>query len=401
MTQKSRPMHNLVTLPCFALLQAFSICCVSANADHRNADSTIQKPSQFSESKDSYCPPYSDSDIFRPRREQITVGPDDDWKRTIERAPENTTVLLKDGNYLLDDYAVLLHDNITLRSQSGNRHAVTIRGKGYKQLSEGLMIVGNNVTIADLSVTGIRNHAIAIKPAQGARIAPYIYNVHLFDIGTQHIKGNQPGTRDGIVGCSLIGNTPDGIKGDYNGAIDLHAAVGWLLHDNVIYNIRGDGTGCEVDQDCGTYISGPAILVWNKAKDTVIERNYIFDSFRNIALGLGRGHTGGRIRNNIIIQVSPGDAGIELQTASDLLVEHNTVVLHKNYPGTIEYRDSSNLLIQHNLVSAVPFDRGDNRKITLVQNKVDNTLAATTEGYYQSVKKYIDQLHTKLATAKQ
>lgn len=301
---------------------------------------------------------------------------------------------------MLNDYALLLHDHVTLRSESGNRHAVMIRGRGYKKHGEGLMIVGNNVTIADLTVSGMRNHAISIKPARGARIGPRIYNVHLYRTGTQHIKGNKPGTGQGVVACSLIGNTAIGVAGDYNGAIDLHGAADWILRDNVIYNIRGDGSGCEIDKDCGTYISGPSILVWNVSRNTVIERNHIIDGFRNIALGLGRGHNGGVIRNNIIIQNSPGDAGIELQTAKNILVENNIVILQGGYPGAIEFRGSSDIEIRENYVTAPPHDRGNNQRVTLTNNQTGNAKSNGVQRHYQSIKTRIDQIHAIIESSR-
>ncbi|MFQ5856005.1 MAG: alpha/beta hydrolase-fold protein [Anaerolineae bacterium] len=306
----------------------------------------------------NFCPPYVDSPLYRSRLSQITVGPSDDWMGTIEAAVPGTEILLLDGEYLLDRYAVVVDDGITIRGAGGDRDAVLIRGQGYGVGSEGFMVFGANVTIADLSMTGMRNHAISIKGEQGAQ-APHIYNVHLYDIGTQHIKGTPGGIADGVVACSSIGYTPGGVQGDYIDGVDIHQAIDWVIRDNLFYNIWGDGSGCEVDIDCGTYVSGPAILMWNQARGTIVERNVFRDCFRNIAFGLGRGHQGGIIRNNFIYQLSPGDAGIELRDADNARVEHNTIILGGDYPGAIEVWNAGGHLIRNNLITAPIWDRGN------------------------------------------
>jgi len=306
-----------------------------------------------------WCPAYTDSLLHRPRNNQINVNPDDDWQTIIEQASANTEILLADGDYYLTQYAVIIDQpNITVRGASGNRDAVQIFGRGYGPDGQGFMAFEQNITIADLTISDIRDHAISVHPLQGAARS-HIYNVHLFDIGTQHIKGTS-GTDsvDGVVACSSIGYTPDGVQGDYLGAIDVHNAVDWIVRDNYIYNINGDGSGCNVDKECGTYIYGaPAIYLWRDARGSTVERNTIVDSDRGIALGLGGGHDGGVVRNNFIFRPVAGDAGIELWTATNLLVEHNTVILGGSYPGAIEFRNTSNITIRNNLISVSPYDR--------------------------------------------
>lgn len=304
------------------------------------------------------CLSYTDSSLYRLREERVTVGPDDDWIGIIQSAAPSSEILLVDGVYEMGStYAVVVGDEVTIRSQSGERDQVLIQGAGYGPGGEGFMVLGENVTIADLSMTQIRNHAISIKGDSGPH-ATHIYNVHIFDIGTQHIKLTPGGTRDGIVACSSLGYSEGGAVGDYVNAIDLLGAIDWHIRDNTIYNITGDGSGCEVDIDCGTYISGPAILVWRDSSGTLIERNTLIDCFRNIALGLGSSHEGGLVRNNFIYRSEVGDAGVELHGADGARVYHNTVLV-AGYSGAIEFRQSTNLRIFNNLISAPVWDRGD------------------------------------------
>lgn len=326
---------------------------------------------------ESRCPAYTDSAHFAVRKRSITVSPEDNWISTIESAKPHTDILLSDGQYVIDRHAVVVGDHITIRSVSEKKDRVVISGAGYSTPGEGLMIVGNDVIVADLSMADIRDHAISIKPEEGAKSSIQLYNVHLYDIGTQHIKLNVGGSTDGLIACSAIGYSADGAVGDYNGAIDLHQAVNWTVRDNLIYNIRGDGSGCNVDRDCGRYYSGPAILIWNQSNNNTIVRNRIFDSYRNIALGLGRGHTNGLVADNIIVQSKPGDAGIEMQTAISAVIENNTVILAGSYPGAIEYRNSSDIIIRDNQTTSKPHNRGKSRNVQLLRNIVNPQLFKT------------------------
>lgn len=338
------------------------------------AERGLLQPQISADQHAAHCVPFKQSQHYRKRRTQITIGPNQSWISVIQNAQPDTEILMLDGNYTLNQYAVVVGDKTTIRSVSQDRNAVVITGQGYTEPGEGFMIIGRDVTIADLSVTAVRDHAISIKPQEGARDNTVLYNLALTDIGTQHIKLNTGGSRNGLIACSSIGYTRNGARGDYNGAIDLHEAINWKIRDNVIYNIRGDGSGCNVDRDCGSYISGPAILVWNGADGTRITRNRIFNSFRNIALGLGHGHSNGTISNNVIVQNSAGDAGIELQSASNTTIDNNTVILSGRYPGAIEYRESRQIFIRDNQLTSEPYNRGDNHQIEQTNNMIDANL---------------------------
>ena len=314
------------------------------------------------------CDPYEQSSLYRPRQNSQIVNPQSDWISSIERAAPDTEILLEDGNYQLDQYVVQVRSGVTVRSLSGDPSSVRIQGMGYDVPSEGIMIVGNDVTIADISISDFRDHGVVMNPTIGGQQGLQLYNLDIKDIGTQHVKVNPPGARDGLIACSSIGYSDGAALGDYNGAIDMHATIDWTIRDNYIYNINGDGSGCLLDRDCGQYISAPAILVWNGAEGTEVIGNTIFDSFRNIAFGLGTSHVGGSISHNTIYQATPGDAGIELYGASDTIVEFNTVKLAGDYPGTIEFRQSDNITITNNWLSVPPWDRGGNQNISLSEN---------------------------------
>jgi len=328
------------------------------------------------------CPAYVDSTLYRARQATITLGPGDNWEAAMIDAPSGTEILLRDGDYYMTRYAVYLaNSDITIRSVSGNRDAVTIHGPGYDTGNEGLMIAADRITIADLTMTGMRDHAIAMKPDASAGLdETFIYNVHIFDIGTQHIKGSGGGdNRNGVVACSSLGYTPGGARGDYNGAIDVHQGFDWLVRDNYIYNLTGDGTGCQVDFDCGTYVSAPAVYFWQGSAGTIVERNVFNESFRNIAFGLGQGHEGGVIRNNFIYRTEPGDSGIEVWNANGAVVEHNTVLLLDGYQGAIEFRSADDLTVRNNLISTPLWNRGGVSGLTGGGN-IENATVADLAG---------------------
>ncbi len=305
-----------------------------------------------------FCPPYVESPLFRQRDRQVVVGPGDDWVGAIQNARTGTEVLLRDGEYRLGRVRrVQVGSGVTVRGQSGDRERVVVRGEGYGPEAEGFYITGRDVTIADLSVTRVRSFAISIKGELGAQ-APHLYNLHLTDTGKQHIKMSPGESRDGVIACSSIGYSPGAVSGDYIDAIDLHNAIDWVIRDNYIYNITGEHNGCNVDTDCGTYVSGPAILVWNHSRGTIIERNTIVDSYRAIALGLGNHHEGGIVRNNFIWRTEGGDSGVELRTANNAVVANNTII-HGGNRGPIEVSRGHGHRIYNNLLSAPIRDRGD------------------------------------------
>ena len=311
------------------------------------------------------CPPYASQENYRKPANVHNANPDN-WVQTINNAAAGDEIRLADGVYPLQQYAVVLDKPLTLRSASGNRDDVIIQGQGLSVNAEALMIMANDVHIADLTVKNVRDHAISIQETFSRAV---IYNVHLKDIGTQHIKSNRGGP-DSLIACSSIGYTNDTAVGDYTGAIDLHGAVNWTIRDNFIYNIWGDGSKCIVDAECGTQFfgGGPAILIWNNARDNTIERNTIVESFRAIALGLDTSYSGGIVRDNFICRTQPGkqgvkkyiegDAGISLRGADNVSVIGNHILINGRYRGAIELKYSQTIRIENNLISKKIWNKG-------------------------------------------
>lgn len=318
---------------------SISGCSLTASGDTELPQPEPPEPEppepEAPETDAGFCPAYLDSPLYRWRTDSLILSPEmSDWEQRIEQAPAGTEILLSDGEYLLDQDLVLLQNpDVTIRSLSGNRDAVVVRGEGfYSGMSEGFMVAADRITIAELTMHSMRRHAIAMKPeldSDGNLLDTYIYNMNIYDTGTQHVKGSDGGdNRNAVVACSTIGYSPGVAVGDYNGAIGIFRGVDVVVRDNTIYNLNGDGTGCNVAApgEACIYESAPAIYM-RESRDTIVERNRIIESFRGISLGLHNGNIGGVIRNNFIYRSGPGDMGISVELSRDTIVEHNTVLV--------------------------------------------------------------------------
>ena len=314
---------------------------------------------------DPSCPP-----LVSPRPDQLITripsGDVGELGKQLREADPGTTLLLEDGIYTLKAGNFLDIDvpSLILRSASGNRDTVRIEGGDI-----GLIVNADRFTVADLTISGSRYHAIQIRGERGVS-ATHIYNVHLVDTGQQLIKvstGKGQGGKfaaDGLVACSRIEYTTfskgNGITSpSYTNGIDILAGKGWMIRDNELRRIRSQEGP-----------AGPAILVWKNSMDTVIKRNVIVDSWRGIALGLmppdhnSRGgenvtfdHQNGLVEGNVILALQePADAAIENNFALNSKILHNTIYYRENLAHavdwSIEYRFApTRVTIQNNLAN--------------------------------------------------
>ena len=322
---------------------------------------TEPPPTEPPVSNAGFCPAYSQSPLYRERANTLVLTPDmDDWEQRIARAPADTQILLSDGEYYLDSETIVLtQPDVTIRSLSGNRDGVAIEGIGfYSGTSEGFQVAADRITITEMTMYGMRRHAIAMKPeldVDGTLDDVYVYNMDISDTGTQHVKASDGGeNRNAVVACSTIGYSPGVAVGDYIGAIGIFRGVDVSVRDNYIYNITGDGTGCNVAEPNGAciYESSPAIYL-RESRDSIVERNTIVESFRGISLGLTNGNLRGIIRNNFIYRTSPGDMGISVELSQDTIVEHNTVLV-EGYWAPIEVKEGTGGHIFRNNLTNLP-----------------------------------------------
>ena len=235
----------------------------------------------------------------------------------------NQTILIADGTYPVAStasYPYITGSNLVFRSLSGNRDAVILTGQGMQDVAPlteiGMSLVGDNITIADLTIRDVGNHGISTNSDDH-----FIHNVKIQNTFEQMIKGTTGGnfSNDVTVQCSLFEYTAGVGPQWYIGGLDIHEGVNWTVRDNIFRNISSPSVA----------LAEHAIHFWNSSSDNTIERNVIFNCDRGIGFGLGSSpNTGGIIRNNMIYNDGSGifdDVGIGLETSPNTQVYNNTI----------------------------------------------------------------------------
>lgn len=282
----------------------------------------------------------------------VQVSTTSDLQQAIYDAIGPTTIMLVDGTYpvLPLDRILVTQDDITIRSLSGNRDAVVIQGAGMAGSGEGygFYIDASRVTIADLTVRDVVNHALFVSPFNEPEDTLF-YNVRCIDAGQQVVKasGTDLPKRRGRIACSEIGYTTTLDEGNYTNGIDLLNSHDWIIESNIIRNIRAAP---------GAGLAGPAILIWHDSTNTIIRNNQIIDCDMGIFFGnsseSGIIHTGGSIVNNMVKGHADSDAAIGIVRSQDAYVGHNSLFYGSATPWSIEvrYAESSGNLIENNLM---------------------------------------------------
>lgn len=273
---------------------------------------------------------------------EIIVGTVAELEAAFQRANQNgdTVIILKDGTYSLSKALWFSRNNIMLRSQSGNRDNVIVRGSGMNGSVDSVFhVAADNATIADITLGWVTYHPIQVHGEFDADTL-LVHNVRIVDGGQQLIKvsnsaSGTPETADnGIVECSLFEYTAGIGPQFYIGGIDAHRAKNWIVRENIFKNIISPEEA----------LAEHAIHFWSNSENTLVENNIILNSDRGIGFGLGtsRGHIGGIIRNNFIYHNDTrGDVGIGLESARNVHVYNNAIYFDNDYPNAIEYRFSS------------------------------------------------------------
>jgi len=276
------------------------------------------------------------------------------------------TILVADGTYILDGGVLqITEDNLLIRSASGNRDEVVLRGPDEgpsASASHVFLISGSNVTVADVTLGYCRYHGIQIQgesPHDAAGL--HVHNCRIVNCNEQFIKGSSSdtdpvGATDGIIENCLFEFTSGWAYQYYTGGIDIHKGVNWIVRDNLFRNIRNSGTG----------VAEHAVHFWKRCstrpQNVIVERNWIINCDRGIGFGLSSldgGHNGGTsvIRNNFVYNDGAGvntDVCIGLEYADHIRVDNNTVY-NGTYWAPIEYRfaGSTDLTFRNNLVNRV------------------------------------------------
>jgi hypothetical protein len=289
----------------------------------------------------------------------VTVATSAELEQALAGLSSGVTVTLAAGTYAVPGDAFFLPEglqNVTIAGATGQRDDVIVRGGRF-----GFWV--NDVTaltIRDLTITGASDHGVILNCEAHA---PVLRNLVFRDIGDQFVKAN-PGPNGcgvdlGVVEGSLFeytGGAPD----TYTNGVDVHFGAGWTIRGNTFRGFQAPGG-----------LAGPAVLLWNGSRDTVVEGNTFIDNARDISLGLDPGqtarppvsdpgrtdHHGGRITGNTITRQAgqPGaDVGILVADSPDTHVEGNVITMRGTYPNAIEYRfpRTTGVVIAGNTVDA-------------------------------------------------
>ncbi len=292
--------------------------------------------------------------------ETIHVSTTQEFRNAIIQANDggNLTILIEDGTYPIAStswYPYITGSNLVFRSASGHRDAVILTGQGMQDVAPGVEIVmslvGDNITIADLTIRDCGNHGISTNSDNHL-----IHNVRIQNTFEQMIKGTsggENGTEDCVVQCSLFEYTAGVGPQWYIGGLDIHEGDSWVVRDNVFKNIASPSiTQAE-----------HAVHFWDNSQFNLVERNKIINCDRGVGFGLGTStNLGGVIRNNMIYNDGQNpfhDVGIGLESSPYTHVYNNSI--HIQYQNAIEYRFASThtARIANNLVNRPIRSRND------------------------------------------
>jgi hypothetical protein len=244
----------------------------------------------------------------------------------------HTTILIEDGTYTLDIEMVINADNIAIRSLSGNRDAVVVRGQGMAgSVSELFLVMSDRFVVADMTIGWVTDHAIDFVRSGDDHV---VHNVRFVDTGAMMLKvarsaADTAYADNGLVEWCEFEYTSETGPQDYISGVYAQRARNWTVRHNTFKHIRSPNATP----------AGYAIHFWSESIGTVVEHNTIADCDRGIGFGLGNsGHTGGIIRNNMVSTTR--DVGIGLQSSVSASIYNNSLYT-ENYSNSIEYRFAS------------------------------------------------------------
>ena len=293
---------------------------------------------------------------FPPRDTTIFVNNTSEFLAAVMKANEagNVEIVLAPGIYEYDEKYVdwmvwglgIFQDHVTVRSETGNRDDVIIKGKGMNgNILSIFAVAASDFIVADVTLGWVTTHAVQVKGEEDADnfIA---HNVRFVDTYEQMVKGtyNSGATTtsdSGLIEYCLFEYSAKIGPQWYIGGIDCHNTRDWRVKANRFRDIISP-------EDA---LAEHAIHFWSDAQNTIAERNIITNCDRGIGFGLGdRGHTGGKIINNMVHTTR--DVGIGVENANGVEIYNNTVV-SENYPFSIEYRfEGTDAVIKNNLCNA-------------------------------------------------
>lgn len=288
----------------------------------------------------------------------VRVATEAQLQAAVAAVTSGTTILIAPGRYALTRPLVLNRavEDVAIRGETPRRGDVVLAGRGFAAEHDGGVPYGiwtgggvTRVTIANLTIADVFLHPIIFNAGTQQ---PRVYNVRLVDAGQQFLKANPDGQGGGVHGGRVeycVFEYTTAAKSDYTNGVDVHTGADWEIRHSLFRRIRSR-----------TGLAGPAILMWNHSRNTVVEANTFVDNHRDIHFGLVErtpdDHSGGVIRNNMIARTSGagGDVAIGVFDSPGTTVLHNTVWMGGAYPNAIEYRFPGTVavLVASNLTDA-------------------------------------------------
>jgi len=262
----------------------------------------------------------------------VVVSTVAEFRAAVEAAVPGTVIELTDGTYYWNDNTTLQRftdkNNITVRSQSGNRDAVVLQGDGINSGTEFVFKLtrADYITIENLTMRDVYWHCVQVNEGSDHFT---VRNCVMWDAGEGPIKStvisglNGPFSDYGLVEDCKIGFTTTGQRSVVEG-IDLIAGLGWVVRNTEFYNV--------------IKVPAPAYGCFAKAAciDTVIENCYAQNCDVSYSWGGGGSpvslhrlelpaeHYGGIMRNNIV-HTTTGDVGMYINSAVDFKIYNNTL----------------------------------------------------------------------------
>ncbi len=275
----------------------------------------------------------------------------------INASQPGDIIELADGVYQIDTVnGIVISDKsgLTIRSQSGNRDAVILQGKGIDNDSTQFIFKlyrSPFFTLSDLTMKDVYWHHIQVNSGSHHFI---LKNLVMLDAGEGPVKITSPGGMGpfsdyGLIENCWLGFTSYGTRDVVEG-IDIIASVGTVVRNNKFYRIKNYSSGV-----------GWGVFAKCNAQDTVIENNYFEDN--DIAISFGNGgcppayarygdatyqHRRGIIRNNVVNRTK--DNAIHINSAHDFKIYNNTLWSTNDDGGnSIDIRFNSNGKIFNNI----------------------------------------------------
>ena len=293
----------------------------------------------------------------------------------VNSAQPGDIIELTDGTYTVTAYnGILIQDknNLTLRSQSGNRDAVIVKGQGINDRDIYFtfqLVRSDYITLENMTLRDTYYHCVQLNEGSSNYV---LRNLYLWDAGEGPVKTTVlPGVLDlycddGLIEDCVIGYTTTGMRSVVEG-IDLIASARTVIRNCDFINAKA-----KKQVGYGFFVKG-------NGEDTVVDNCY----FQNCDIGLSFGdglcpwdysrylqehpeHRRGIMKNNVVHGTY--DVGIYLTEATDFKCYNNTVWSTYRSGSSIDFRYLQTTGTCYNNISSQSYRLRDGATPTLSNN---------------------------------